>query len=60
MAKDAAEVREGKMQRAEQHVAVGETFDFEYRAVVPGEMRLEALSPNDNRRSVQTILFGAR
>lgn len=60
VAKDAAEVREGKMQRAEQHVAVGETFDFEYRAVVPGEMRLEALSPNDNRRSVQTILFGAR
>jgi hypothetical protein len=59
LAKDAAEVRDRGLQSADQHVAVGETFDFEYRAGSPGVLRLEALSPNDNRRAVQTLLFAA-
>lgn len=59
VAKDAAEVRDSGPQRAEQHVAVGETFDFEYRADTPRELRLEALSPNDGRRAVQTLVFAA-
>lgn len=43
VAKDAAEVAEKEeVQRARQHVAVGETYESEYRAVVPGEMRLDA------------------
>ena len=53
-------MRDGGPQRAEQHVAVGETFDFEYRAAGPGELRLEALSPNDGRRAVQALVFAGQ
>jgi manganese oxidase len=57
VAKDAASVHSVKMQPADQLIAVGETFDFEYRAGAPGQLTLEALSPNDNRRAVQTLIF---
>jgi manganese oxidase len=57
LAKDAANVKSTPMQRAEQLIAVGETFDFEYRATSPQELLLVGLSPNNNRRAVQTITF---
>jgi FtsP/CotA-like multicopper oxidase with cupredoxin domain len=57
LAKDAANVKSTPMQRAEQLIAVGETFDFEYKATSPQELLLVALSPNNNRRSVQTVIF---
>jgi FtsP/CotA-like multicopper oxidase with cupredoxin domain len=57
LAKDAAEVKRDGPQTAEQHIAVGETFDFEYRAAGPQESRLEAWAPGDNRRAVQTLIF---
>ena len=47
----------GTMRMADQEIAVGETFDFEYRATAPGELTLEGWNPNDNRRAVQTLIF---
>ncbi|MEZ5399446.1 MAG: multicopper oxidase domain-containing protein [Bryobacteraceae bacterium] len=57
LAKDASDLPDRESRTADQHIAVGETFDFEYRAGSPGELRLEAWSPNDNRRAVQTLRF---
>ncbi len=57
IAKDASPVTSDAMRKADQMIAVGETFDFEYRATSPGELTLEGLSPNDNRRAVQTLVF---
>src|SRR5689334_17588727 len=57
VAKDASTVKNAKLQKAEQHIAVGETFDFEYHAAAPEELRLEGWSPGDNRRAVQTLVF---
>jgi FtsP/CotA-like multicopper oxidase with cupredoxin domain len=57
IAKDAAEVKNENLQPADQHIAVGETFDFEYRAGDAEELRLEGWSPGDNRRAVQTLIF---
>jgi hypothetical protein len=57
LAKDAAEIRNGAMQQAEQHIAVGETFDFEYRAASAGELMLEGRQPGSRRRAVQTLIF---
>jgi FtsP/CotA-like multicopper oxidase with cupredoxin domain len=57
LAKDAANVRGTPVQKADQLIAVGETFDFEYRATSPQELTLVGLSPNNNRRAVQTIVF---
>jgi hypothetical protein len=57
LAKDAANVRGTPVQKADQMIAVGETFDFEYRATSPQELTLVGLSPNNNRRAVQTIVF---
>ena len=57
IAKDAADVPPGTMRVADQEIAVGETFDFEYRATAPGELTLEGWNPNDNRRAVQTLIF---
>jgi FtsP/CotA-like multicopper oxidase with cupredoxin domain len=59
IAKDAAEIHGGKMQEAEQHIAVGETFDFEYRATQAGELMLEGRQPGTRRRAVQTLIFTA-
>jgi FtsP/CotA-like multicopper oxidase with cupredoxin domain len=56
IAKDAAEVAPGTMRLAEQEIAVGETFDFEYRPTAVGELTLEGWNPNDNRRAVQTLV----
>jgi hypothetical protein len=38
-------------------IAVSETYDFEYTATSPQQLTLEGLSPNDNRRAVQTLIF---
>ncbi|MFN7923974.1 MAG: multicopper oxidase domain-containing protein [Bryobacteraceae bacterium] len=57
LAKDAADLRDQHPRAAEQHIAVGETYDFEYRANAAGEVRLEAWIPGDQRRVVQTLIF---
>jgi FtsP/CotA-like multicopper oxidase with cupredoxin domain len=57
IAKDAADVKRGKPQRADQMIAVGETFDFEFKATAAGQLTLEAWNPGDNRRAVQTLVF---
>ena len=57
IAKDAADVPPGTIRVADQEIAVGETFDFEYRATAPRELTLEGWNPNDNRRAVQTLVF---
>jgi FtsP/CotA-like multicopper oxidase with cupredoxin domain len=60
LAKDASEVKSAGLQKADQHIAVGETFDFEYRAAGAEELRLEGWNPGDNRRAVQTLIFAER
>lgn len=57
VAKDAAGLKNKDPRPADQHIAVGETFDFEYRADNAGQLRLEGWSPGDNRRAVQTLIF---
>ncbi len=57
VAKDAADVKGSLAQQADQMVAVGETYDFEYRAPAPQELTLTGLSPGDNRVAVQTVIF---
>ena len=57
IAKDASAVPSPAMTAADQMVAVGETFDFEYRADQPQELQLIGLNPGDNRRAVQTLIF---
>ena len=46
------------MKTADQAVAVGETFDFEYKADGPGTVSLVGWNSGDNRRAVQTVVFG--
>lgn len=58
VAKDASNVNGAQPRKADQMIAVGETYDFEYRAAAPQELALVGLSPNDNRRAVQTLIFG--
>jgi hypothetical protein len=60
LAKDAAEVKDAPMRIADQMVSVGETYDFEYRATEPRELRLMGWSPDDNRRAIQTLVFTDR
>ena len=55
---DAVEVHSTGLQKAGQHIAVAETFDFEYRATGAEELRLEGVQPGSNRRVVQTLIFG--
>jgi FtsP/CotA-like multicopper oxidase with cupredoxin domain len=57
VSKDAAAVKGTPVRRADQMIAVGETYDFEYRAAAPGQLTLTGLSPNDNRSAVQTLIF---
>jgi FtsP/CotA-like multicopper oxidase with cupredoxin domain len=59
IAKDAANLKDAPMRLADQLITVGETFDFEYRAAGAEELTLTGLSPNDNRRAVQTLIFSA-
>ena len=58
IAKDAAAVAGSPMKTADQAVAVGETFDFEYKADGPGTVSLVGWNSGDNRRAVQTVVFG--
>jgi FtsP/CotA-like multicopper oxidase with cupredoxin domain len=60
IAKDAADVKGTPRKEADQLITVGETFDFEYRAEAAEELTLTGLSPNDNRRAVQTLIFADR
>ena len=60
IAKDASDLKNPVMKKAEQPIAVGETFDFEYRAETVQELTLTGLSPGDNRRVVQTLIFAER
>ena len=57
LAKDATDVENAAPRRAVQHIAIGETFDFEYRSPRPQELRLEVWSPTNYRRVTQTLLF---
>jgi FtsP/CotA-like multicopper oxidase with cupredoxin domain len=57
VAKDAAAVSAGASRTADQTIAVSETYDFEYTATSPEVLTLEGLSPGDNRRAVQTLIF---
>ena len=57
LSKDAANVKSTPTLKADQMIAVGETYDFEYRATSPQELTLVGLSPNDHRRAVQTLVF---
>jgi hypothetical protein len=57
IAKDASNLKGAPPRKADQTIAVGETWDFEYRAEAPQELALVGLSPNDNRRAVQTLIF---
>jgi FtsP/CotA-like multicopper oxidase with cupredoxin domain len=53
--KDAAETKSRAPQQADQHVGVGETFDFEYQAAKRDELRLEAWLPGASQRVVQIL-----
>ncbi len=57
LAKDAAVVSGTMMKTADQMIAVGETYDFEYKATSPQQLTLEGINPGDNRRAVQTLIF---
>jgi hypothetical protein len=57
VAKDAVDLPGPSMKLADQMIAVGETFDFEYKATSSGELTLEGINPGDNRRAVQTLIF---
>ena len=57
VAKDAVDLPGASMKLADQMIAVGETFDFEYKATSPQELTLEGINPGDNRRAVQTLIF---
>jgi FtsP/CotA-like multicopper oxidase with cupredoxin domain len=57
ISKDAANVTGSPIRTADQMIAVAETYDFEYTATSPQQLTLEGLSPNDNRRAVQTLIF---
>jgi FtsP/CotA-like multicopper oxidase with cupredoxin domain len=60
LAKDASNVKGSPMREADQMVAIGETYDFEYRAIGPEELTLTGLSPGNNQRAVQTLVFSDR
>lgn len=57
LAKDAVNVKDARPRKAIQQVAVGETYDFEYRSPAAQELRLEAWSPGSNRQVIQTLVF---
>lgn len=55
--KDASPVAGTPVKTADQVVAVGETFDFEYKAEKAGTLMLTGWNQGDNRRAVQTLVF---
>jgi FtsP/CotA-like multicopper oxidase with cupredoxin domain len=60
IAKDASNVKEARVEPADQMVAIGETYDFEYSTAAPEELTLSGLSPNDNHQVTQTLVFSDR
>ena len=58
LAKDAFDVKKESRQKADQRVAIGETFDFEYRADKAGEVTLQGWPAGNARRVIQTLIFG--
>jgi hypothetical protein len=57
VSKDSVDVGTPTLKMADQMIAVGETYDFEYTAPSPQELTLEGLQPNSLRRSVQSLIF---
>jgi FtsP/CotA-like multicopper oxidase with cupredoxin domain len=57
LAKDASEVKTDGPQKADQRVAIGETFDFEYQAKKAGELTLQGWPAGNARRVIQTLIF---
>ena len=57
LAKDASDVTGTVMKLADQEIAVGETFDFEYKVTAPITLTLEGVNAGDNRKAVQTLVF---
>jgi FtsP/CotA-like multicopper oxidase with cupredoxin domain len=60
VAKDAANLKDSPIRPADQMVAIGETYDFEYSTATPEELTLTGLSPNDNHQVVETLVFSDR
>jgi manganese oxidase len=60
IAKDASKVKNSRMEPADQMVAIGETYDFEYSTATPEELTLTGLSPNDHHQVTQTLIFSDR
>jgi hypothetical protein len=48
------------MQKADQLITVGETYDFEYEAGAPEELAIEAYLPGPKVRVTQGLLFTAK
>lgn len=61
VAKDGADLPAGQavMKPADQRVAVGETYDFEFQRDEPGEVTLELFRPLVRMSVTQTLLFEA-
>lgn len=59
VAKDAVDLpaASSAMKKADQLIAVSETFDFEYEATAPGELTIEGLNLGDRRRAIQALVF---
>ena len=59
LAKDAVDLpaSSGATKVAEQQLAIGETFDFEYQSDAPQVLTLDAVQPNNNRRVTLTLVF---
>ncbi|MGH8129455.1 MAG: multicopper oxidase domain-containing protein, partial [Steroidobacteraceae bacterium] len=59
VAKDGSDLPAGQavMKPADQRVAVGETYDFEFRRDEPGELQLEVFRPLVRMAVTQTLLF---
>ena len=59
LAKDAVDLptSPAKTKPAEQQMAIGETFDFEYEAAEPQVLTLEGIQPNNGRRVTLTLIF---
>jgi len=57
IAKDASDVKNAPLTKADQMIAVGETFDFEYQATSAQELTMVGLDPGNNHRATQTLIF---
>jgi hypothetical protein len=57
LARDAFDVKKEGPEKADQRVAIGETFDFEYRTEKAGEVTLQGWPTGNARRVIQTLIF---